>query len=142
MRINGACHCGNIAFVLDWRPEPERIAARACDCTFCTKHGGVWTSCPGGALRISVRQPAQVSRYAFDTKTADFHVCAICGVVPLVTSRIDDRLHAVVNVNSFIDVDAALLQRSPASLEGESETERLARRQRNWMGDVEFIEVK
>ena len=46
MLIEGRCHCGNIRFALDWQPDPETIPARACTCTFCTRHGGVWTSYP------------------------------------------------------------------------------------------------
>jgi hypothetical protein len=139
MMITGRCHCGNIAFRLDWRPEPSEIPARACGCAFCVKHGGVWTSCPTGALKVTVGDPARVSRYAFATKTAEFHVCAICGVVPVVTSRIDGRLFAVVNVNAFEGVDPALLRRAPASFDGETEAARLARRKRNWIAEVEIV---
>ena len=138
MRIDGRCHCGNIRFTLDWTPEPAEIPARACGCTFCTKHGGVWTSCPTGALRVSVAQPGRAGTYAFGTRTADFHVCADCGVVPVVTSRIADRLYAVVNVNCFEGVPASLLRRMPASFDGEDEATRLARRQRFWIADVGF----
>jgi hypothetical protein len=76
--------------------------------------------------------------YEFGTKTAQFHVCMDCGVVPVVTSLIDGRIYAVVNVNAFDDVEARLLKRSPASFDGESEGDRLARRQRNWIGNVTF----
>jgi hypothetical protein len=138
MLISGKCHCGNIRFTLDWQPEPSEIPARACNCTFCTKHGGVWTSCPGGSLAVKVGDPSLVSKYAFGTKTADFHVCARCGVTPVVTSRIDGRLYAVVSVNAFEGSDPALIQRAPASFEGESQDSRLSRRQRNWIGEVDF----
>jgi len=137
MRISGSCHCGNITFSLDWRPEPAEIPARACSCSFCLKHGGLWTSCPMGSLRITIRQPALVSRYSFGTRTAEFHVCSSCGVVPVVTSRIDGRLYAVVSVNAFQDVDPALLKRAAAKYDGESESARLARRKLNWIADVE-----
>jgi len=137
MRISGSCHCGNITFSLDWRPEPAEIPARACGCSFCLKHGGLWTSCPTGSLRITIRQPALVSRYSFGTRTAEFHVCSSCGVVPVVTSRIDGRLYAVVSVNAFQDVDPALLKRAAATYDGESESARLARRKLNWIADVE-----
>ena len=139
MRIQGSCHCGNIRFTLDWGHEPPRIPARACGCTFCTKHGGVWTSSPTGSLRVSVRDPAQVNRYTFGTRTADFHVCTACGVVPVVTSTIGGRTYAVVSVNAFEGVDPALLDRSPADFDGEGEGDRLARRQRNWIADVAFL---
>ena len=137
MRISGSCHCGNITFSLDWRPEPAEIPARACGCSFCLKHGGLWTSCPTGSLRITIRQPALVSRYSFGTRTAEFRVCSSCGVVPVVTSRIDGRLYAVVSVNAFQDVDPALLKRAAARYDGESESARLARRKLNWIADVE-----
>jgi hypothetical protein len=136
MLIHGRCHCGNISFELAWDPDPSEIPTRACDCTFCTKHGGVWTSHPSGSLSVRVREPSLASAYSFGTRTADFHVCAKCGVVPLVTSLIDDHLYAVVNVNAFENVPASLLRRSTSSFEGEDTGSRLARRQRNWIADV------
>lgn len=139
MRITGSCHCGNIRFTLDWKPDPLEIPARACGCSFCVKHGGVWTSNPAGVLRVILRDAQRVSRYEFGTKTADFHVCTVCGVAPLVTSRIEGRIYAVVSVNAFDDVEASRLRRMPATFDGESRGDRLARRKRNWIGDVEFV---
>ena len=136
MLIRGKCHCGNIAFALDWRPEPTEIPARACSCTFCQKHGGVWTSCPTGALKVMVEDPQRVSRYAFGTKTAQFHICTGCGVVPVVTCHIDGRLYAVVSVNAFEGVDPSLLRRAPMNFDAESGEVRLARRKRGWIPDV------
>jgi hypothetical protein len=138
MLIRGGCHCGNIRLELSWLPEPSQIPARACGCSFCVKHGGVWTSCAQGALRVILREPAQVEHYSFGTCTADFHICRICGVVPLVTSRIEGELYAVVNVNTLEGLDEQLLSRAPASFEGEDEAQRLARRRRNWIPAVRF----
>jgi hypothetical protein len=138
MLIRGRCHCGNISFALTWEPDPAEIPARACDCTFCTKHGGLWTSHPNGMLKIAVEQPARVTKYTFGTGTAEFHVCAACGVVPVVTSTIDGRVYAVVSVNAFEDGARALVRRAPASFDAETEAARLARRQRNWIGNVQY----
>ena len=140
MLIPGSCHCGNISFILAWAPEPSEIPARACSCSFCVKHGGVWTSCPAGSLQVNVRDPSLVSRYTFGTRTAQFHICTRCGVVPLVTSRIDGHLYAVVSVNAFEGVAPALLRRVSAVFEGESEAARLERRAMNWIADVEYVE--
>lgn len=140
MLIRGRCHCGNISFSLTWEPDPAEIPARACSCSFCTKHGGVWTSNPGGALEVVVKEPSLVSRYVFGTRTAEFHICARCGIVPVVTSRIDGRLYAVVSVNAFEGVDRSLLRHAPASFDGEAEETRLARRKRNWIADVKYVE--
>jgi hypothetical protein len=138
MLINGRCHCGNIAFALQWMPEPKEIQARACGCSFCVKHGGVWTSNPSGKLEVSVKDPSKVSHYEFGTRTAQFHTCASCGVVPVVTSRIEGRLYAVVSVNAFENVDPAILRRGPTNFDGEGTDSRLERRKRNWIGDVAF----
>lgn len=139
MVIAGRCHCDNVSFSLDWTPEPEAIPARACGCSFCVKRGGVWTSCRTGKLRVSVRDPSKVSRYAFGTKTAEFHVCAVCGVTPVVTSLIEGRLYAVVSVNALEGVPAGLVQpATTVSFDGESEADRLARRKRGWIADVVF----
>lgn len=138
MLIHGQCHCGNLAFELRWEPDPAEIAARACTCAFCRRHGNVWASHPAGILRIKIKDATQLSRYAFGTRTAEFHVCACCGVVPLVTSRIDGRLYAVVNVNTFEGVDPGLLRHASSRLDGEGKGARLERRQRHWIADVRF----
>ena len=138
MLIRGKCHCGNIAFSLTWEPDPKEIPARVCDCTFCQKHGGVWTSNPSGALEVLIKDRSRVSKYAFATGTADFHICARCGVVPVVTSTLDDHVYAVVSVNAFDNVDPSMVRKSPTTFEGEQMDSRLARRKRNWISNVRF----
>jgi hypothetical protein len=138
MLIHGNCHCGNISFEIDWKAA--HVAARACDCSFCVKHGGLWTSRPDASLEVRVRKPSLVNKYAFGTRTAIFHICTGCGVAPVATSEIDGKLYAVISVNAFNGVDPALIRRSPASFEGEDTGSRLARRKRNWIGAVRFAE--
>lgn len=139
MRINGSCHCGNLCFQLDWEPEPATIPARVCGCTFCVKHGGVWTSNPSAALIVTVRDPLMVARYSFGTSTAVFHICSRCGAVPVVTSEIENHEYAVVSVNAFNNVPQSMLRRAAADFEGESVESRLARRKRGWIANVRFI---
>jgi hypothetical protein len=139
MLIDGKCHCGNIAFELEWEGEPPEIPARACSCSFCVKHGGVWTSSPRSRLTVTIRDCSLVSKYAFGSQTATFHICSRCGAVPLVTSEIAHHLYAVVNVNVLENVDASWLRRAAANFEGEDVESRLARRQRNWIADVRII---
>jgi hypothetical protein len=140
MDIAGSCHCGNISFSLRWPDEVSEIPARRCGCTFCVKHGGVWTSEPRAALRVRLSDVGAVARYAFGTETADFMVCTRCGVAPLVTSQIEGVTYAVVNVNSFDNVDRARLRELPASFEGEDTASRLERRRRRWIADVVLAE--
>ena len=136
MLIDGKCHCGNVRLSLNWPDTRREIPARACGCSFCTKHGGVWTSDPTASLAIHIREPSAVTRYRFGTETATFCICAHCGVVPCVTSEIDARLYAVVNVNALENVDPSMLRRASANFEGEDTQSRLARRTRNWIADV------
>ena len=135
-QIDGRCHCGNITFTFQ-RPETEEtIAVRACSCTFCSKHGGVYTSHPAGKLNAQLANPALLNIYTFGTGTADFYICTQCGVVPFVTSTIDGHLFAVVNVNSFENVAQTELSASVSNFDGESIEQRLARRQRTWIPQV------
>jgi hypothetical protein len=135
-KIRGSCHCANVSYELTWPDDASTIRARRCGCTFCSKHGGVWTSNPAGTLAVRLARPAELSRYEFGTATAEFLVCARCGAVPLVTSRIGERLYAVVNVNTFDGVDPARIEIAAASFDGEDVDDRLARRQRNWIPEV------
>jgi hypothetical protein len=140
MLIKGKCHCGNIAFDLEWEEGALDIPARACGCSFCVKHGGVWTSSPNSRLTVAIRDASLVSEYEFGTRTATFHVCSRCGAVPMVTSEIGNRLYAVVNVNVLENVDRSRLRHASANFEGEDIEVRLARRTRNWIADVRISE--
>ena len=140
MDITGSCHCGNISFSLQWPGDAAEIPARSCGCTFCVKHGGVWTSHPRGSLRARVTDAGMVARYAFGTETAQFLVCARCGVAPLVTSEIEGSMFAVVNVNTFDNIERSRLRIQPASFEGEELASRLERRRKFWIADVVLAE--
>jgi hypothetical protein len=72
----------------------------------------------------------------FGTETATFHICTRCGTVPIVTSEIANHLYAVVNVNTFENLDPSRLRRGTASFDGEDIDSRLARRRKNWIADV------
>ena len=67
-----------------------------------------------------------------------FHICAKCGVVPVVTSEIDGTTYAVVSVNAFQGLDRSLLKHASATFDAEDEQSRLVRRKRNWIPSVQF----
>jgi hypothetical protein len=130
--IRGSCHCGNIRFVLEWPASGQTIPARACGCSFCVKHGGVWTSHPRARFHLEIADEPQAPQYRFGTKTADFHVCRTCGVVPIVTCTIDGARYAVFNVNTLEGLDKSQLRQTAANFDGEGTEDRLARRRSNW----------
>jgi hypothetical protein len=130
MTLDGSCHCGGVRIAFHTAKAPGALGARACQCSFCRAHGASWTSDPAGSLEIAVAGP--VSRYRFGTGTADFLVCARCGVVPAVTWERDGGLFGVVRVQCLAARDALLAHERPADFEAESVELRLARRARNW----------
>lgn len=136
MQIEGKCHCGNVRYRLNWPGDAGEIPVRACGCTFCTKHGGAWTSHRESELVATVRDASLISKYSFGTGTADFYVCARCGAVPFVISVIEDHPYAVVNVNTFEGVDPARLVRTATNFDGEDTGGRLERRKLNWIRSV------
>ena len=134
MAFNGGCHCGNIAYILRW-PTGETPLLRRCDCSFCTRHGAAYTSHPEASLLVTVKDPGAFSEYQFSTRTARFRFCARCGVLTFVTALIDGQEHAVVNVstvNNFLPTTDL----APKHFEGETLQQRLDRRRRTWISNV------
>ncbi len=114
----------------------SEIPVRKCGCTFCQKHAGAWTSHRDSELAVELHDRSLVSQYRFGTETADFYVCARCGVAPFVLSEIEGNSYAVVNVNSFDDVSGLSFSSSATDFDGEDTGSRLERRKRNWIPGV------
>ena len=136
VRIDSRCHCGNLRLAIDWPADERIITRRHCGCTFCRKHGGAWTSHRNAAIAISIGDDTRINRYRFGTGTADFLVCSICGVAPVVVSAIDNHVYAVVNVNTFADAPGIEYDDTPTVFDGEVIDSRLERRKKNWIPDV------
>ena len=138
--INGQCHCGNIQYQFirpDFDPDADdTLSVRICTCSFCVKHGGIYTSHPKGTLTAQIANESLIQRYAFGTSTAHFYTCQQCGVFPFVTSEIAGSLYAVVNVNTFENIDKSALIPATADFEGENLESRLERRTRTWIPTV------
>lgn len=130
--ITGKCHCANITYELTWPVATKIIPARVCGCSYCQKHGAAWTSHPDGKLELGFQDPRAIQNYRFGHHTADFNICSRCGIVTLASCTIDDRLYAVVNVNTFENVEPDQLQNDATDFENENQPGRLARRQRHW----------
>jgi hypothetical protein len=131
----GSCYCGNIKLELHSNKDESQLAPRTCSCPFCTRHGASYISDPEGQLRLKYDDPSIVSRFRFGHKTADFIICAKCGVLMTALSETEGSLRAVINVKPMLDhhfTAAPVI----TDFEGETVEERLARRARNWTGNV------
>lgn len=114
------------------------IPARCCNCSFCSRFNGTWTSHPAASLRLEESAEHPPCRYRFGTRTADFLFCSRCGVVVAAVCDIEGRCHAVVNINTMNDVTAGQLDLSSSDFSQETLPQRLDRRSRRWIGRVEI----
>jgi hypothetical protein len=128
----GGCHCGNVRFRLETTLALDALPLRACQCSFCRHHGALSTSDPQGRVTLEVRESAQLNRYRFGLKTADFMVCARCGVYVGATIAEDGRAWAIVNANTLDEVASLRQPVTPMDYEGEDVARRRARRQARW----------
>jgi hypothetical protein len=125
----GGCHCGNIKVAFETVLDPKALPLRACQCSFCRRHGGVTTSDPAGRLVIEVGQPEQLLRYRFALGITDFLVCRTCGVyVAAVMASI-----GVLNVNVLDEREPFARPAQPMNYGTEGIADREARRAKVWM---------
>jgi hypothetical protein len=126
--LRGGCHCGALTVEHETAIPLESIELRACQCTFCKRHGALNTSDPNGTMRIVAERGALV-RYRFGLRTADFFVCSRCGVY--IGCVLDD---AFGSVNTRVLEEAAQLTRPPSANDwsGEDTGGRIARRRERW----------
>jgi hypothetical protein len=130
--LTGRCHCGNLELSLETSARPEELALRADTCSFCRRHGARTTSDPSGRVVITVHHPGELLRYRFGLGTADFLVCARCGIYVAAVMNDGSGCYATVNVNTLDAVDPFTQPAAPVTYEGESAAERAARRRARW----------
>jgi hypothetical protein len=141
MMFTGRCHCGNVRFVFETAKAPEQLGVRACDCSFCTRHGGRTTTDPRGSVRFTIQDGGKLNRYRFGLRTADFLVCGVCGVYLGAVFAEGHMAYATVNVNSFDEGEAFPKEAAlSVNYDHETEEERRARRRVRWTPVVDFAE--
>jgi hypothetical protein len=131
-RHEGGCHCGNLAFVFAASAPLETLGLRADQCSFCRAHGARNTSDPNGTISISVRDAGALIRYRFGLHTADFLICARCGVYIGALMEDGGGSWFTVNVNAFRPPPRADFPIAPADYDSEDVPARIARRKARW----------
>jgi hypothetical protein len=127
--LHGSCHCGNIRVALETAIDPRALPLRACQCSFCRRHGAVTTSDPDGRLVVEVRDAALLQRYRFALGITEFLVCRTCGVyVAAVMGTL-----AVANVNALDEREPFARQPEAKHYGAETAGDREARREKVWM---------
>lgn len=131
-RHEARCHCGAVALAFTTRRAPAELPLRECQCGFCRKHGARTTADPEGFAEIRIADASALARYRFGLATADYLVCARCGVYLAAVMEEGDRAWAVLNVNAFQDRAAFSGPATPMVYDREDEPQRRARRRKLW----------
>lgn len=97
MLMRGGCHCGLLRLAFATSLPAAALAPRACDCSFCHRHGAAWLSDPDGRLDITAAGRNALLSYRQGSEAAEFRLCARCGVLVAATFTDADRLYAAVN---------------------------------------------
>lgn len=127
----GSCHCGNLRIAFRTAKAAGELPVRACQCGFCRRHNVLAVADPEGLLRIEAADGGLVSRYLFGPETAEFLVCARCGVYVAAVARAEPRTGiAIVNA---LDDRATFIAAPVATVhDAETRDERIDRRRRTW----------
>ncbi|TLY49012.1 MAG: aldehyde-activating protein [Gammaproteobacteria bacterium] len=134
--LHGSCHCGQLNLQFSTAQDPASLVPRACDCSFCRKHGAAYISDPAGRLSIHARGGA-LRHYQQGSNNADFLVCGCCGVLVAVVFEHLSRLYGAVNAGC-LDGKARLAEAVPASPQMLSADDKISRWIRLWVPDVEL----
>jgi hypothetical protein len=128
--LDGACHCGAITIQFETRREPSELPVRICGCSFCVKHRPRYTSDPSGHVTIRIRSDADVSRYRFGLRLADFLVCRTCGVF---VAAYEPAGRAVINLDVLArGAELTAVATIFTAYDSEDAQARTARRTKNW----------
>ena len=130
---NGGCHCGAIRLRFETELDPTRIEIRACQCSFCIRHGSRAAADPNGKLVVSVEDRERLQVYRFGLRTADYLLCRDCGVYVAAIAGAGDDARAIVIVNALDDGDQFSREPVPVRYDTETREQRLARRRGAWM---------
>jgi len=136
--FEGRCHCGALGFTFRTSRPPDQWAVRACQCSFCRGHGARTVSDPKGSVTFQIIEASKLSRYRFGARSSDFLICRDCGVYVAALLTSGNGQFATLNINTIrapLDVPQAV----PVSYEGESDEQRLSRREERWTPVAEAV---
>jgi hypothetical protein len=126
------CHCGNVEVRFETEKSPAELQPRSCQCTFCTRHRSRTVADPQGRATIHIRDEAQLSRYQWGTRSAEFLVCRACGGYAGALMTSGARKYMTVNVNLVEDPSQFTRPALPVNYDAESPDERRKRRESVW----------
>lgn len=130
---SGACHCGNLSISIQLSGPAQDIELRACQCSFCQRHGAKTFADPRGKAIISIGLHG-VIRYQFGLHVSDYLICPVCGVY--VVAMMPEHEHGLLATINAVGLSISCLQEQPAmpvDYGHETSAVRIKRRRSNWM---------
>lgn len=131
IEYRGSCHCGALRLSYRSTVPPAEAEVRACQCSFCRRHGSRAISDPGGHAAIEA-DAGTLIRYRFGLGTADYFLCARCGVYLAAVMTEGERAWSVVIVNALDEAERFSRPAVPMVYDAEDEPARRARRRAKW----------
>jgi hypothetical protein len=125
-RHTGSCHCGAASLTFT---TGQPLAVRACQCSFCRKHGARNVSDPDGHCEIE--SSITLGRYRFGLGLTDFLFCPTCACYLAAVMAGDGHWRSTVNVNCLDDPHPGL-SAEPMVYDAEDPGDRIARRLARW----------
>lgn len=139
--VHGGCHCGNVAVQLQLSRPVQSYAPRACDCSFCRKHGAAYLSDPDGTLLLRVRQREQLGSYRQGSNAAEMLVCRTCGVLLGALYRDGAATYGVVN-SRVLEAAEELGAAQPVSPQALSPQAKVQRWRQLWFARVTLLDAQ
>ena len=128
-RLHGACHCGAVRVMMEASTTPDKLQVRACQCGFCRRHGARSVSDPEGAATLTLA--VEPIRYRFGAHTADYLICARCGIYVGAVTELGGQPFLTLNLN-VCDDPRLELEAVRVSYDGEDTETKGARRRERW----------
>lgn len=136
--LHGSCDCGGLSLEFVTALEPGSLTPRACDCSFCRKHGAAYVSDPAGSLTVRENRGGALHGHRQGSKSAEFVLCSECGVLLAATYAGASRVYGAVNARCLDSRDELGVPQS-ASPQHLSVAEKVARWTALWVPDVALL---
>jgi hypothetical protein len=128
--LTGQCHCGGVQVEFRSTRPVSALQVRACQCSFCRRHGAATISDPAGEATIESFRP--LIRYRFGLQTCDMLICAACGVYVAAARETDEGWRATINVAGLAMTPLNAVEAEPVDYGSEDAAARIARRANGW----------
>ena len=117
--FQGTCHCGAIRGTLHATKPAAELQVRACQCSFCARHGAMTVSDPAGRATFEIERAA-LATYQFGTRTGTSLICSRCGMYAGVILEDGGKVWSVLNVRGLAIPEFKGRAAEPVVYDGES----------------------